>query len=178
MVGRPAVTRASLRRVQPILVPVPMALLPDRVWSGAEWQRIKLGYEAQDMDEKWNVFVEGSVTYLHRSWTGHGIFEASFSPTDNGWIISSALVESDPARYRRSSDEYDRAMLEAVLSSVVLGEAATEARSQIVALAPRSTEVAADLPAGAILHSALGLRTDLDGGHATQQPGTGVEQTE
>ena len=178
MVGRPAVTRASLRGVQRILVPVPMPLLPDRAWSHAEWQQIKLGYEAQDMDEKWSVFVEDSVAYLHRSWTGHGIFEASFCQTDNGWIISAALVESDPARYRHSSDEYDRTMLEAVLSRIVLGEAAAELRSQIVALTPRNTEDAAEVPAGALLHSALGLRTEPDDGRPAKQPTTRGELPE
>lgn len=76
------VTRASLsRRLQPIVVPRPLSLLPDRIWSDEEWERIRLGYRARDMDEKWNVFAEGNVVHLHRSWTGHGVVEATFTPS-------------------------------------------------------------------------------------------------
>ncbi len=38
------------------------------------------GYRARGMDEKWDVFVENHVAFLHRSWTGNGVFEATFSP--------------------------------------------------------------------------------------------------
>lgn len=100
-----------------------MAVLPTRTWSDDQWEQVKLGYEARGMDEKWDVFVEDQIVFLHRSWTGNGIFEASFSPVvGGGWHISAATVESDPSRYRRSSDQYDRVMLELVLSAIVLGE--------------------------------------------------------
>ena len=46
-----------------------MTLLPARVWSQEQWERIKRGYQARDMDEKWDVFVENRVAFLHRSWT-------------------------------------------------------------------------------------------------------------
>jgi len=36
------------------------------------------------MDEKWKVFVENRVAFLHRSWTDYGIFEASFSTVHEG----------------------------------------------------------------------------------------------
>ncbi|MFI6821631.1 hypothetical protein ACIBJE_11855 [Micromonospora sp. NPDC050187] len=152
-------TRASLRHVMPIVAPVPMAELPTRTWSDEQWERIKLGYEAWDMDEKWMVFVEGQVAFLHRSWTGNGIFEASFSPVDGGgWCISAGTVESDPSRYRRSSDRYDRVMVELVLSAIVLGEPAVDLRAEMVELTMQKTG-RTDVPAGLIEHSALGLRS-------------------
>ena len=83
-----AVTRASLGKLFPVTAPVPMTLLPARVWSQEQWERIKRGYRARDMDEKWDVFVENHVVFLHRSWTGNGVFEASFSPASDGWHIS------------------------------------------------------------------------------------------
>jgi len=111
-----------------------MAVLPTRVWSDGEWDRIKLGYAAQSMDEKWDVFVEDQTMFVHRSWTGNGIFEASFSPVARGgWRISAAVVESDPTRYRRS-EQFDRVMLELVLSSVILGELAQDIRAEFRAL--------------------------------------------
>src|SRR6185437_15558332 len=65
-----------------------MTQLPGRVWSQRQWELIKRGYRAQDMDEKWDVFVEDQVAFLHRSWTGNGMFEATFSPAGGGWRIS------------------------------------------------------------------------------------------
>ncbi|MFD0260153.1 hypothetical protein ACFRKE_01020 [Kitasatospora indigofera] len=137
-----------------------MPLLPHRIWSDEDWGRIQLGYCSRDMDEKWDVFAEGDVVFLHRSWTGHGIFEATFAPADGGgWQIAEAVVERDPERYGSADDEYDRLMLELVLSSIVLGEPAQELREKLVELA-RKRSGNADVPAGLVQHSALGLRTD------------------
>jgi hypothetical protein len=38
-----------------------------------EWSLIRRGREAQDMDDRWNAFVENQRLYLHRSWTGWGV---------------------------------------------------------------------------------------------------------
>lgn len=96
--------------------------------------RIKCGYRAQDMDEKWNVFVESRVAFLHRSWTGHGVFEASFSPADGGWHISAAVAESDSKRVRNVSAQRNRVLRELVLSEIVLGERAADLRAELVRL--------------------------------------------
>lgn len=156
------VTRSAFAdRIQPISSPWPMSLLPRRIWSDDDWQRIQLGYCSRDMDEKWDVFAEGDVVFLHRSWTGHGIFEATFVPADGGgWRMAEAVVERDPDRYRGADDEYDCLMLELVLSAIVLGEAAQELRTKLVELT-RARSGNAEVPAGVVQHSALGLRSDL-----------------
>lgn len=152
------VTRASLR-VVPIAAPVVMAAVPERTWSDQEWQRIRLGYRADDMDEKWDVFVEDRVAFLHRSWTGHGVFEATFEPVaGRGWRIATGVVEADAARYRRSGDHYDRVLLELVLTAIVLGEPAAALRAELVALVALESG-RSDIPAGLVLHSVLGLRS-------------------
>jgi hypothetical protein len=116
MTERLPLARSSLERALPILAPVPMSVLPSRVWSDEQWRRIELGYESRDMDEKWDVFVEDRVAFLHRSWTGYGIYAATFSPIDTGdWRISAAVVESDPSRYRGNSPEFDRVLMELIL---------------------------------------------------------------
>ncbi|MGW6737534.1 hypothetical protein [Streptomyces sp. NPDC055013] len=137
-----------------------MPQLPQRVWSDEDWEQIQRGYAARGMDEKWYVFAEDEVVFLHRSWTGRGVFEATFAPTDDGgWRIASAVVERDPKRYRGTDDEYDCLMLELVISAIVLGEPAQDLRSMLVELTGRGSG-AADAPAGVIQHSALGLRSD------------------
>src|SRR5690349_3149953 len=111
MTGDTPLTRDSFRRLQPINTPRLLPQLPDRVWTDEDWDRIRCGYRARDMDEKWNVFFEGDVLFVHRSWTGHGIYEASFARVaEGGRKIASAVVEGDRERYRSMGDEYDRLM--------------------------------------------------------------------
>lgn len=152
-------TRESFRRLHPISTPRPVSQLPDRVWSDEDWDRIRRGYRARDMDEKWNIFVEGDVLFMHRSWTGHGVYEASFAPaTGGGRRIASAVVEADGKRYRSMGDEYDCLMMELIISAIVLGEPAAELRAVLVELTARASGKS-NLPSGVVEHSALGLRS-------------------
>jgi hypothetical protein len=148
--------------------PRPLSILPRRIWSDADWQRIQLGYSAQDMDEKWNVFAEGDVVFLHRSWTGLGAYEATFAPADGGgWQISQAVTAGE--RFRaikrliskryRGDDEFDSVLLELVLSTIVLGESAQELRAKLVDLTEKSSGDTT-APPGLIEHSLLGERSD------------------
>jgi hypothetical protein len=68
------------------------------------------------------------------------------------------VVEGEAERYRPADDEFECAMLELVLSAIVLGEPAQQARERFVALSRRTAD-GANLPAGVIQHSALGLRS-------------------
>ncbi|WP_327180035.1 hypothetical protein OG599_14300 [Streptomyces sp. NBC_01335] len=137
-----------------------MPQLPRRIWSDEDWERIQRGYRAQDMDEKWNVYAEGEVVSLHRSWTGHGIYAATFAPVDGGgWRIAEAVVERDAKRYKNTDDAYDCVMLEMVISSVVLGEPSPGLLSKLTELTRRGRD-SGDGWAGVVQHSAVGLRSD------------------
>ncbi|MGW6023386.1 hypothetical protein [Streptomyces sp. NPDC055099] len=151
-------TRESFRRLNPINTPRPVTQLPERVWTDEEWDRIRRGYRAQDMDQKWNVFVEDNVLFMHRSWTGHGVYEATFAPTTGGRRIASAVVEADRERYRSVGDEYDRLMLELIISAIVLGEPAADLRSGLVELSARASGKS-DISSGVVQHSVLGVRS-------------------
>ncbi|WP_432043213.1 hypothetical protein [Streptomyces cadmiisoli] len=152
-------TRESFRRLHPISSPRPVALVPDRVWTDEEWDRIKRGYAARDMDEKWNIFVEADAVFMHRSWTGYGVYEASIAPvTGGGRRIVSAMVEGNGERYRNMGDEYNRLMIELIISAVVLGEPAADLRAGLVELTARASGKS-DLPSGLVQHSVLGSRS-------------------
>ncbi|WP_326763554.1 hypothetical protein OG978_02255 [Streptomyces sp. NBC_01591] len=154
-----ALSRESFRRLHPINAPRPVPQLPDRVWTDEDWDRIRRGYRARGMDEKWNIFVEADVVLMHRSWTGHGVYEASFAQvTGGGRKIASAVVEADGERYRSMGDEYDRLMMELIISAIVLGEPAADLRAGLVELTARASGKS-DLPSGVVEHSALGLRS-------------------
>ncbi len=133
-----------------------MRSLPARVWTPEQWDTINLGYRARDMDEKWNVFVEDRVAFLHRSWTGRGVLEASFAPADDNWRISAAVAESDSTPMLALSEQVNRVILELVLSAIVLGEPAAGLRAELVALLLPPDRPPP--PAGLIEHSILGRR--------------------
>lgn len=155
------VTRSQFpSRLRPLSAPQPMARLPRRIWSDKDWQQIQRGYLPREMNEKWIVFAEEEVVLLHRSWTGHGLFAATFAPVDGGGRrIASAVVERDTERYEGTDDAYDCILLELVLAAIVLGEPAPELRSELVELTRRKAG-SADAPADLILHSLLGVRND------------------
>ncbi|MGW0908654.1 hypothetical protein [Streptomyces sp. NPDC002853] len=151
-------TRESFRRLRPINTPRPVSQLPERVWTDEEWDRIQRGYRAQDMDQKWNILVEGNVLFMHRSWTGLGVYEATFAPTTGGRRIASAVVEGDQERYRSRGDEYDCLMLELIISAIILGEPADDLRAGLVELSARASGKS-DVSSGVVQHSVLGLRS-------------------
>lgn len=121
------VTRSTLQ-VLPILAPRALSAVPARIWSQGEWERIRLGYRSRTMDEKWEIFAEGNTLFMHRSWTGYGIYEVSFVEANGGFGIAEGVVESEGDRYRPRSDELEGVMVELMIRSLLLGETVTELR--------------------------------------------------
>ena len=87
---------------------------------------IRRGYVPHIMEEKWFIFMEGNRLFAHRSWTGLGIYEATFAPAEGGYVIESAVVTGDDTRYRRSSDEAESLTLEALIAGHLLKESLSE----------------------------------------------------
>jgi hypothetical protein len=72
------------------------------------------------MDDKWHAFVESDRLYLHRSWTGRGVYEAAFTEDNSGWHIVHAVAERDLSSRMPRSGEADSLCLELVIESVLL----------------------------------------------------------
>ena len=85
---------------EPVAIPSPEMIL-----SREEMQELALGYRPIDMNDKWLAFMENNRLFLHRSWTGHGIYEVTFAAKgyswtdETGFMPTSARVETDPRRY-------------------------------------------------------------------------------
>jgi hypothetical protein len=118
--------------LQSISVPHPLSQLPQRIWRADDWERIQRGYRSRGMDERWDILIEGDVVYVHRSWTGFGIFAATFAPVPDGRRIIHVDVERDPERYRSRGEEDDCVTLEFVLSAVLLGETSVALRERVL----------------------------------------------
>ena len=117
--------RRSSWNIEPLAIPEPIPA-PARVWTDDEMASIRRGYIPWIMDEKWFIFMEGNRLFAHRSWTGIGVYEATFAPTDSGHVIESAVVTGDETKYRRSSDEDESLTLEVLIASFLLKETPSE----------------------------------------------------
>jgi hypothetical protein len=105
--GTMAATRNDWR-----ITPLPEArasLVVDRAYSTAEFAQIKEGRIPEEMEDKWFVFYEEPWLYLHRSWTGYGIYQVRFEPTDDGARAREAVVNRDTEQYYRADDRVRRA---------------------------------------------------------------------
>ena len=83
------------------------------------------------MDDKWLAFVENDRLFLHRSWTGRGVYEAQFGRDGEGWSITELLVSGDRDSYRRASDAYEAVFVEAIIDGILLGNWDTDARARL-----------------------------------------------
>jgi hypothetical protein len=104
---------------------------PPRRWADQEWVTIGQGHRARDMDDKWQAFVENDRLFLHRSWTGFGIYEAQFTRSNDSWSITELLVSGDRSTYRRASDAYEAVFVEAIIDGVLLGKWDTDAWTRL-----------------------------------------------
>lgn len=92
---------------EPLIAPVPIPA-PTRIWTEDEMPHIRFGLLPVSMDDKWFMFMEDNLLHLHRSWTGHGIYQAQFVQDEDGYRITRAVVTSDGERTRRSSEHRTR----------------------------------------------------------------------
>ena len=92
------------------------------VYTQEEWARIKMGLEPEDMNEKWFVYLEDNTLYLHRSWTGHCIYQVGFEETDEGWRADAAVVNADPDQHGEVDGQYEPRLLRYLIGVLLLGK--------------------------------------------------------
>ncbi|MFD5432905.1 ADP-ribosylglycohydrolase family protein [Kitasatospora sp. NPDC127067] len=108
-VGEPHLTPIGLPRPHPV---------PDLLWSDADWERIRRGLRAREVDERWASVVSEGVLHLHRSVGGAEVYRVRVARVRGGWRPVEALVEAHPGRHRAWDD---RTTLPAVLGLASLG---------------------------------------------------------
>lgn len=74
-------------------------------FTDAEFAGIQRGLVPKDMDDKWFIFFEDPILYLHRSWTGNLIFTVELSAVPGGARVLHAYVVRDQDTYSRASNE-------------------------------------------------------------------------
>jgi hypothetical protein len=72
------------------------------------------------MDDRWHAIVEHDHLYLHRSSTGYGIYEATFSRDGDRWRITDAVVETWDERYDSGPMKDESELLVRVIDSLLV----------------------------------------------------------
>lgn len=89
------------------------------------YEKLKLGHHAQEMEDKWNIYLEDNVVHFHRSWTGNELFRFVLSPmngTDGEpkyYHVGSFEAEQDPEAYKETDEQAIKDMLGKVLRFVL-----------------------------------------------------------
>ena len=146
---------------EPVAIPPPNMLI-----SREEMRAIAMGYAPMGMADRWLAFMEDDRLFFHRSWTGHGIYEATFVATEPGFVMISACVESDPACYRPDPDLIEECDLLRDLIVLVSGEPTPLLSQTIMSRIPTLEAVLGDITdqdVDAIVNTANRLLADGDG---------------
>jgi hypothetical protein len=120
-VNQMSATRHSWSNLQPL--PVQRSTLSlQRTFTEPEYEHLCNGLIPDRMEDKWFIFLEDDVLYVHRSWTGYCIYQLSLTRADSTYAISRALVNRDPNQYTWVDDRYDEKLLIFLIDHLLLGE--------------------------------------------------------
>ena len=90
-------------------------------FSSAEFERISRGLVPVEMEDKWFIFLDGNTLNLHRSWTGHCIYQVEFDRDGEKYSVSQAMVNRSSDEYQETDDSYDSQMLNFLIRNLLLG---------------------------------------------------------
>ena len=82
-----------------------------RSFSDDEMDALRRGHIPEDMGDKWFWYMEGSVLWAHRSWTGYCVYRIDFR-NDQRHIVT---VNRDPEQYESAELEEDSVTLNKLL---------------------------------------------------------------
>ncbi|QEI08906.1 NUDIX domain-containing protein [Pigmentiphaga aceris] len=60
---------------------------------------IRCGLLPKEMEDKWFVYYEDGVLYLHRSWTGNCIYRVNFAQFADGWRATAVDINMHPRQH-------------------------------------------------------------------------------
>lgn len=110
-------TRKSWGKVKPI--DQPKRLETELRFTEQDFLKLKCGIIPRDMDERWFIFFEDGFLYMHRSWTGFGIYKARIIEEAGVYWIREFWAERNQERFRNEDDEYDIARLRKLTEMVI-----------------------------------------------------------
>lgn len=108
-------------------LPAATAVLPfEKTISKADFAQISMGLIPFEMEDKWFMYVEGDQLNIHRSWTGHHIYQVTIQALDaDTYYVTRAVVNSDSQQYTASDLVYNARLLHFLIDCLLLGKNVT-----------------------------------------------------
>ena len=91
-------------------------------FSREEFEKISCGFIPKTMEDKWFIFLEDRILSLHRSWSGHCIYQVEFGCDGPNYSVRRAVVNRAPEEYRQTDDDYDSQLLRFLVNNLLLGK--------------------------------------------------------
>ena len=121
--SKPA-TRESWTFVKPL--PQQRAALSfERAFTEEEYELIRQGVIPEEMENKWFIFVEEDVLYVHRSWTGFCMYQVRLKKEGAEYRVVEAFANRDSNQYSATDDHYDVKLLNFLIDHFLLGRSST-----------------------------------------------------
>lgn len=76
-----------------------------RVFTAEEMARLREGLLPEAMEDRWLVVWNDGGLDIHRSWTGHHLFRATFEAAPFGERVARLVVNRDPAQLATEDDD-------------------------------------------------------------------------
>lgn len=84
--------------------------------SFLEFERIKVGFIPQRMEDRWFIFFEEGWLYFHRSWTGFCNYQLRFEPKEHGFLLVESWINRDENQFRGGDLEAEQENVLSLLS--------------------------------------------------------------
>ena len=87
-----------------------------------EYLKISNGLIPKEMENKWFMYLEDQILYIHRSWTGHCIYQITLEKSDGIYKTKEVKVNRNKEQYTENDNEYDIKLLHFLISNFLLGK--------------------------------------------------------
>lgn len=90
------------------------------LFSENEYTKIKDGFSAMEMEDKWNIIYKNEKLYFMRSWTGHIIYIAYFTKQQNQYLLNQIDINRNISEYENTDDVYEIKFLLYLIKRILL----------------------------------------------------------
>ena len=117
---------AGLPRIQRSFLGAKLSAMSDRKpleysreLTAPQAARLREGHVAGDMDDKWHSYVEDETLHLHRSWTGHEVFQASLHLRPDETLELRDLIRNGDRQHFDAGDDAAVGIFDRIIETLI-----------------------------------------------------------
>jgi hypothetical protein len=92
----------------------------ERSFTESEFSRLKRGFVAESMEDRWNILFKDPWLTFVRSWTGFCVYKVRLEVNDGGCRIAMALANRDKRQYGITDARQDVEILSFLIDHLLL----------------------------------------------------------